>query len=358
MGRLAKAERVRVILPDMTTHTTTLIDPRQESILLDKYGLTYTEQDVALSDIDYEHSLHLNGRMETRANTDKITEYGLKKLDGETFPYVVLAYDNYRKKYLIWSGVHRTGADIEIKATSTKAFVVQVSPPGNPEIETKLKAFAAESNVRHGFATSTAERLHAACDEHALGIDINEIASRFALSPEEILKGVKERKLNFDLRQCGLRPELITRSSDKEAILRAPDEPTMRDVAALIIRHTTREKGEKAKVALTQNDVTSLVAALRKEKSPVERTKLLDAADATAKAGRPKRKGKDANNKDPRTSPTFVWRGCVTRLTREFDERELVKHYSTGDALDALMTDVKAVRGVLDAVERSVERQR
>lgn len=340
----------------MPTQTpTTYIDPRQESVLLNKYGLKYAERRIPTTEIDFEHSIHLNGRMETRANQDKIVEYAVKKLDGEVFPFVVLSWDASRAAYLIWSGVHRVGADREIKAPTVMAFVVDVNPAGNTTTLTKLRAFAAESNVRHGYATSAAERLHAACDQYEAGADIDEVAARFGMTPQDIRKGVHERKLNFELRQRGLRPEAILRVSDKEAILRAPDEGVMRDVANFVIRNTTVGKDQKQKVNVSQGEVTTLVRQLIKEKSPKERANLIAAADAVAKQGKKKNPNR-ATMKDPRKSPTFVWRGCVVRLTGEFDERALVKASPTGDELEQILLDVKAVRTVCDAVERAVER--
>lgn len=343
----------------MTTHTPAaaapLIDPRAEANLLNKYGLSYSERKVPLSEIDYDYSFDLNYRSETRANPDTIAEYAIKMLDGEIFPFPVLSYDPARKAFLIWSGVHRIGAHREIHSDLVDAFVVDV-PVGNAsEVLLKLRQLAAEANTRHGVGTSHAERLHAACDELVIGGDLGEISSRFGLDPEEIKKGVKERELNFSLRQHGIDPDTLVRFSDKEAVLRCPDERLMRDVASFVKRHTLREKGAKVKVTVTQGEVNELVKELRREKSPTARNQILEDAEVSANSARPK---KVSSSKRGAASPLFMWRGAMTRLTRELDERELVRLASTADGLDKLYHDVKAIRGVLDNVERAIERHR
>lgn len=347
-------------MPLMTTHTsTTFIDPRQEAALLDRYGLSYTERLVPLASIDFDRSKQLNGRSETRANPDKIMEYAVKKLDGEVFPFPVIAIDRSLGKNLVWSGIHRIGADLEIKAPNTRCFVVEI-PVENPAVVlTRLKQFSHEANVRHGFATSTAERISAACDELEIGGDLDKISLRFSLRPEEITKGLHQRKVDFQLRQHNIRPESILRVGDKEAILRAPDEHVMRDVANFIKRHTTRDsRTGKQKVLVSQGDVGTLVKDLRREKSPSARAELIANADKEAKRAKPKQnpRGKKA---DPSENPLFIWKGIVNRATSSnFNEHQLVASASTPDELDAIAMDVKQIRGILDAVERAVERKR
>lgn len=339
----------------MTTRQA-IIDPRQEAALLDRYGFRYVDRKVKLADIDFERSKQLNGRSETRANPDTIEEYAYKKLDGEVFPYPVVALDRSTNKFLIWSGVHRIGADFLIEALDTRCFVVEVPVAEATKVLAKLKQFSHETNVRHGFATSIAERIHAACDEYEQGGKLEEIAHRFSLRPEDITKGLQERRLNFDLRQHGIRPETILRTSDKEAILRLPDEHIMKDVARFIVRHTIQDgRATKPTYRVTQGEVNALVTALRKEKVPAERLKLIEAADALALKGK---KQAPRGHKNINDNPLFIWRMVVNRVTKGFDERTLVSTASTGDEMDTLMGDVKSMRSVLDSIEHLIEQKR
>jgi len=337
----------------MMTQTNTpasLEDVRKEERLLQARGFNYTTITVPLSDIDLESSRIWNGRVETesRLSEDKVFDYALRMLDGETFPYGIVYREKPSAKLNIVSGVHRAHGAVEAELPSLTWF--EITDPITPETVDRIKALGIESNTRHGLGLSQSERLFAACDQIDKGIPITQVSSNLGLDEKEIREALDEREINKQLRLHNLKPDVFTTKVQKREVLRLPDEGLMRDVQVFIRRNT----GEGKRSAVTNEIIVELVRALREEKSPQGRATVLENAE---KAMKTKKKGKgsaSAAHRAQSLSPKFTW-GRLVSTVPAISPNDIATLAGTTEGAHQILDEVQRVRKVLNDVESAVE---
>lgn len=294
-----------------------------------KFGVSCKESTIQMDDIDWVASNKNGARLGQPVVKDHVNDIALAMMNGDSLPMPV--FRKVGKKLVIFAGVHRCHAAIEVGEKSIPAYVIETDD------EAVIYSLPAALNGPQ-VAIDREARIRMAVHAVGRGMTIEDAASRFSLPAHGIRDELNVNEFRIELGKMNIESSRLPKTS-LLAISSIKNHNVVRALAQLAIRSK-----------LTGEEIKGVAKLIRAERTEVHQIAVVSAKEKEFGPTSSQSAVKCGNNTRPLSSRI---RGLLTTLEGYLNVRTVNQWGFTEKVeKEAILKRIDGVSGKLKAIAK------